>query len=608
MNIPFLWVLITDSELHFISSFALGTRLTPNALSSPEQATGTAPVNLGIDVGMAGELVDAVAGAVDQVQKRIGATGTNQSKHPPELGQQKHRHKTASKKHLRPGGRPSPSSLYASLAPESVPGQREPCAILGGLFSANLSNSCCFGVNVLTQRSLQAYGLAKPCLAKWSCEKNGFTPTVKFERNAARQVCKEEGCSDAVAKAMYSSWLTWRSANKIASLCHSGDAGIDYAPKVASAVAAYVVRANHTSYRSLAKHNRSRTHGKQTINGTRAIYTMNRTQKHTGNSSKVKSEVDGSTSVEKSDNSDDESDASSSDDDDDDEEDDSDDGDNEEEDEWTLEKCQKAHCDPEMIKDGNSEREMFCEYAGSEEGETKRGHPCFKHCCEAEGACFPGDAIVYTRDRGNVSMAALRAGDDVLAETFPGGPLRYEPVLAFLHRRTEKGGIYVEVVHDGGRLRVSPNHLVFVTAQIGRVDKPAGEIKVGDRLILVDGSESVAKESKVLEVYHRNQAAGMYAPLTYSGTIVVDGVIASNYATPEMGVWLSHSLAHVILLPLRLCSSLGLPKLFSTLTTAFCDAIPDLLPQWCEEEVAEFHPYVSLLWRNLQVHRLLPSS
>jgi len=262
-----------------------------------------------------------------------------------------------------------------------------------------------------------------------------------------------------------------------------------------------------------------------------------------------------------------------------------------------LEKCQEAHCDPEAVKEGSSERDMFCQHASSEEGETEKGHPCFEHCCQSS-SCFPGDAIVHTRSRGDVTLATLRRGEDVLAEAFPGGPLQFEPVLDFIHRRPEKGGGYVELVHEGGRLRVSPNHLVFVATQTGRMDKTAGDVSIGDRLFVVDVGAS--NHSRVLEVRHQSQAAGMYAPLTYSGTIVVDGVVASNYASPGIGVQLSHGLAHFMLMPLRIYSSVGLQKL----TAALCE----VLSFHCGEKEAEYHPYVSFLYHKLNLHRMLSSS
>lgn len=573
MILPLVSLITCNS--HLVSSRLPSTStlsVTRSTLSrhEPDHAAHLSPPTFSIDGSMAGELMYAVSGAVDQVKDHAEQVKDNVMARFATLSHQaQNKFETATKYHLRQ----SPASLHASPGTVYVSAERRPCSVLGGLFSMNLSASCCFSVNVLTQRSLKAYGLAQPCLKAWSCEQNGITPTVKFERKAARQLCRDPGCLDAVTQAMHRSWLTWRSAGKIASVCKVGDPAIEYAPKVASAVATYLSRAKHL------------------VRGARASHKVNSTQKHSGmHLVQHSGDEEEEEETEDASSTDDAGDA----------------GSDSEEEEWTLEKCQEAHCDPKMVEEGNSERDMFCQHAASEEGETENGHPCYEHCCTSAGACFPGDAIVHTRAHGDVTLAALRRGDDVLVETYPGGPLQYEPVLDFLHRRPEKGGAYVELVHVRGRLRASPNHLVFVASQAGRMDKPAGEVSVGDRLFVVDGT--TASQSRVVEVRHLNDAVGMYAPLTYSGTIVVDGVVASTYATPKGGVRLTHHLAHSVLLPLRMYISVGLQKLTSTLSKAFCNSVAQLASMDCNEKETEYHPYVALLYFNLQVHWMLPRS
>lgn len=346
--------------------------LTPTTSSNHEPVTQAAHVGGGFGID-ASPLVDAVAGAVDQVQKKVAASWANHSQH---RGQHANQSKTAAaKKHLRP----SPSSLHSGNAPVSVPGERKPCSILGGLFSTNLSAPCCFSMNALTQRTLNLYGLAKPCLPTWTCEKNGITPTIKFERNAARQMCREQGCSDAITKAMHENWLTWRSAEKMASVCKTNDAAIDYAPKVAAAVTAYALRAKHTSngtQKNALRANRS-------VDGTQKHHSDEKANESMDSAAKANDTKSASSSVwpswpeswatfwgtNSSTNQSTKSTVQTN-------------KQTTENEEWTLELCQKEHCDPEAVKQGNSERDMFCQHVASDEGQTEKSHPCFAQCCQ----------------------------------------------------------------------------------------------------------------------------------------------------------------------------------------------------------------------------------
>jgi hypothetical protein len=52
-------------------------------------------------------------------------------------------------------------------------------------------------------------------------------------------------------------------------------------------------------------------------------------------------------------------------------------------------------------------------------------------------------------------------------------------------------------------------------------------------------------------------AEGMYAPLTSSGTLLVDGVAASTYGTPDSGKRLIDRAAHAAFFAVRACQGLA---------------------------------------------------
>lgn len=193
--------------------------------------------------------------------------------------------------------------------------------------------------------------------------------------------------------------------------------------------------------------------------------------------------------------------------------------------------------------------------------------------------CFPGHATAQVRGRGRVPLADLHVGDDVLAEH--GG---YEPVLSFLHRLPgDRETAYLQVKHSQGEFAATSTHMVFVSASGARAEKMVSQLVVGDLLIVQDGLTS-----EVLSIHGATSKSGMFAPLTASGKVVVDGVLASIYAAPSTNVYLPHSSAHAWMLPVRLAHRFGLASVFEDLV-----------------KPTEMHPYAEFVWRHLHADEFL---
>jgi len=148
------------------------------------------------------------------------------------------------------------------------------------------------------------------------------------------------------------------------------------------------------------------------------------------------------------------------------------------------------------------------------------------------------------------------------------GSIFSEPVLFDFHDTTEhvlQNVVCKQIMYQGGTLEVTENHLVM-TSQ-GWL--PAGEILPGMVLIGVGKTEAGPNQSSY-EV--RKIAAvtrtGLYAHVTFSGMLIVDGILLSSYAENAVdminyynrtqllstfgGYAGFHSLQHMFTLPLRL--------------------------------------------------------
>lgn len=157
----------------------------------------------------------------------------------------------------------------------------------------------------------------------------------------------------------------------------------------------------------------------------------------------------------------------------------------------------------------------------------------------------------------------------------------YEPVVGFLRAiNTDRATTYLSVTHSRGQLHVSANHVVFTP--VG--DKLAADLLPGDEVLVTEGS-SRAVASKVLALTQMSGRSGMFAPLTASGTVVVDHVVASSYASLSTQAPLRHCALHAIMFPLRMLHALGLADLL------------ELSPAINAAE--SMHPYAAFLLQHL---------
>mmetsp|Transcript_42542 Transcript_42542/g.91830 ORF Transcript_42542/g.91830 Transcript_42542/m.91830 type:complete len:402 (+) Transcript_42542:101-1306(+) len=167
--------------------------------------------------------------------------------------------------------------------------------------------------------------------------------------------------------------------------------------------------------------------------------------------------------------------------------------------------------------------------------------------------CFPAQALVEEERRGIIPISEVKVGDVLMGQA--GSSSR---VIAMLHEDRTEVALYLRVRHSEGALEASPDHLIRALRRrspLGQgrylhVDDewswvPMQDLRPGDLLENVAGTPI-----EVLEV-SRKCLLGAFAPLTMSGSLIVDGVVCSCYAPPS-ALNLSHSTCHSAMAPLRL--------------------------------------------------------
>ncbi|CAF1537290.1 unnamed protein product [Adineta ricciae] len=175
------------------------------------------------------------------------------------------------------------------------------------------------------------------------------------------------------------------------------------------------------------------------------------------------------------------------------------------------------------------------------------GYYCAALTCvtTAESAsCFSGRSTVQTRNGRIKPISEVEVGEEILV--FNGIQPTFEPIFDFIHM--ERTNMYkflrLNFIPNNGKnltssIEISSKHLIFLYGQQNPVF--ASEINIGSQIQVVNHQEILAGTVIQIETV---QSQGFYAPLTASGTIIIDSVVCSNYANVR-----NHYLAHLAMQP-----------------------------------------------------------
>jgi hypothetical protein len=156
--------------------------------------------------------------------------------------------------------------------------------------------------------------------------------------------------------------------------------------------------------------------------------------------------------------------------------------------------------------------------------------------------CFAADSLVTLADGNQKSIAHLQAGDAVLAYNDETKQVISTHLLTMLDFQPHQFALFKQVTTITGRqLSVTSSHLLPTDIH-GYV--MAKNIRVGMNIYIMNGNGVLITEtvSNVSDVVKQ----GYIAPLTEEGTLIVNNVAASCYATIN-----SHYVGHAILAPMR---------------------------------------------------------
>ena len=139
----------------------------------------------------------------------------------------------------------------------------------------------------------------------------------------------------------------------------------------------------------------------------------------------------------------------------------------------------------------------------------------------------------------------------------------YSDVIMFTHRqRNTRNGFLRFGVRGGEYLTVSPGHYLYTDK---RQLKSAMSFQRGDMLIRDEGG------AVVIESIEKVRGRGLFNPQTVSGSIIVDGFLASTYTTSVDPI-----VAHgVLMAPVRWLYEIS-PKVTASISGMFDNGSPML--------------------------------
>ena len=152
------------------------------------------------------------------------------------------------------------------------------------------------------------------------------------------------------------------------------------------------------------------------------------------------------------------------------------------------------------------------------------------------GGCYPASATFIDVAGRRRQMESLLLGEEVQVITNKG--VTSKPVITFIHRQPDLFQEFLQITTLRYKkiLKITEDHLIFVEKNGKEAAIPARDVKIGDMVyVKVGGQEMLVKDAVqgVSIVFER----GVYAPVTLSGTILVNDVNTSCYCDVLSHVW-----------------------------------------------------------------------
>eukprot|EP00928_Gymnodinium_smaydae_P030220 TRINITY_DN2252_c0_g1_i4.p1 TRINITY_DN2252_c0_g1~~TRINITY_DN2252_c0_g1_i4.p1 ORF type:complete len:669 (+),score=101.20 TRINITY_DN2252_c0_g1_i4:58-2064(+) len=212
-------------------------------------------------------------------------------------------------------------------------------------------------------------------------------------------------------------------------------------------------------------------------------------------------------------------------------------------------------------------------------------------------SCFPPDAQVRLESQVDKAIASLAPGDALYDEA----GMKNDYLFDFHEDDAGRVGAmvsYLRIEHslqkEGRPLLITKDHLLFACTDETICEKevmPAGELAAGTHFVLALSTENGSLVPSKITSVEAVVRQGFAGPFSSSGTLIVEGVLASSYALlsdRQVSLWKrgpawlrknTQNIAHLVSLPLRWARALGGAKSYITSISGMFDQLSDALLQ-----------------------------
>ena len=174
-----------------------------------------------------------------------------------------------------------------------------------------------------------------------------------------------------------------------------------------------------------------------------------------------------------------------------------------------------------------------------EEATTESGGKATQEVENTSGGCYSASSIFVDINGRQRQMDSLQIGEQV--QVLSNNEIRYEPVVTFIHRQPELMQEFLQITTLKNKvLKITEDHLLFVEKMGEARAIPARDVKIGD-VVYVRACQSVESDQvhSISTVFEK----GAYAPVTLSGTILVNDVHTSCYFDVLSHDWSQRAMA-----------------------------------------------------------------
>ncbi|CAF2109372.1 unnamed protein product [Rotaria magnacalcarata] len=178
---------------------------------------------------------------------------------------------------------------------------------------------------------------------------------------------------------------------------------------------------------------------------------------------------------------------------------------------------------------------------------------CYGQTTDTDGAdaqstkvsvgCFSSDSSVMLTNGEEKQIGYLQTGDEIL--TVDDSAVIPTEMVFMLDKQTSKQAKFYTFITDSGhKISLTGFHLIPIVSPKSKINYIAArEVQLGDQFyVLINGHmESSSVRNITIEIKQ-----GYFAPLTLTGTILVNDILASCYASVK-----NHHWAQIFMTPFR---------------------------------------------------------